>query len=207
MARNIVALTLANMSMFTLVYLATKDLPADQQASVEIDPRSTDFGKIKVGNTRVDFWAGFQPYARFVAQLIMAERKTPDGMQALNRGDLIERFARSKLSPAAGLFTDIVKGETYLGDEFALTSEAVADQAFQRLVPMSIQDIYEALDDAGVTGLALSMPSLLGANVQTYGGVKLTEDDLNSLSQALYYKNWDELEETERKVINDWIGG
>jgi hypothetical protein len=38
-------------------------------AKVELDPRSTDFGKLRVGHTRVDISGGFQPYVRLAAQL------------------------------------------------------------------------------------------------------------------------------------------
>jgi hypothetical protein len=46
---------------------------------VEIDPRSTDFGKIKVGNIRWDIWGGFQQWVRVASQLATGERKTGKG--------------------------------------------------------------------------------------------------------------------------------
>jgi len=38
-------------------------------AEVELDPRSTDFGKLRYGHTRIDPSGGFQPYVRLLAQL------------------------------------------------------------------------------------------------------------------------------------------
>ncbi len=42
-------------------------------AEVGVDPRSSDFGKIKVGNTRVDLFAGFQQYVRMAGQLLTGQ--------------------------------------------------------------------------------------------------------------------------------------
>ena len=44
-------------------------------AEIETEPTSSDFGKIKIGNTRYDIWAGFQQFARFGATLT-EHRKT-----------------------------------------------------------------------------------------------------------------------------------
>ncbi|KKL86679.1 hypothetical protein LCGC14_1942360, partial [marine sediment metagenome] len=82
-------------------------------ADVEMDPRSSNFAKIRVGPTRLDFWAGFQPIARYVAQAATGERKSALGN--IGEVSLIEtgtRFLQSKLSPQAGAAVDIVHGET-----------------------------------------------------------------------------------------------
>ena len=46
-------------------------------ADVELDPRSSDFGKGKVGNTRIDLWGGNQQLARTAAQLLTGQTKSP----------------------------------------------------------------------------------------------------------------------------------
>jgi len=207
MARNIVSFVAANMLMFSLFWLATKDTP--DEMTLEVDPRSTDFGKIKVGNTRIDFWGGFQPYARFVVQLMAGQRKytTTGELNDLERLDLIGRFFRSKLSPAAGLVTDLLAGETFLGDEFALTEESMKNQAFQRLVPMFVQDMVDAMNEHGMTGIPMALPALLGANMQTYGGYTVTQADLDMLAQQYYRRDWNGLSADEQKYLTDWLGG
>jgi hypothetical protein len=95
-------------------------------AEVELDPRSSDFGKGRIGNTRFDFWGGLLPWARFAAQTWTGERKTSGGEvvniedeYGLSKGNTALRFARSKLNPSVGLITDLMAGETFLGDEIS----------------------------------------------------------------------------------------
>jgi hypothetical protein len=66
-ARNLIAFVATGLGVLTLAKLAG--------AETENDPRSADFGKIKVGNTRIDFWGSYLPYARLVTQLSTGERK------------------------------------------------------------------------------------------------------------------------------------
>ncbi len=164
MARNIVAFISANFAILGLLKLAG--------AEVEDDPRSPDFGKVQFGNTRLDFWAGFQQYARAVAQMITEQRKTTTTgrLTETERAEVIGRFVRGKLSPVAGLVTDILEGETYIGEELTLEAKSLATQAFNRLVPMFIQDLVDAVNDSGIAGGLMAMPGLLGVGVQTYGG-------------------------------------
>jgi len=204
MAKNILAFIMANMAIFGLIYLGVKS--SGEDISMETDPRSSDFGKIKIGNTRLDFWAGFQQYARFVSQLVVSMRKSTTTGEIIEakRKDILDWFIRSKLSPAAGLAADILEGETFLGDEFSLEPDAVKQQAFQRLVPMFVQDMIEAIQDAGLAGGFMALPALLGVGVQTYGGVGQSAKD--ELSQALWKKGFNELTPEQQQQILDWLG-
>lgn len=66
-------------------------------ARVETDPRSGEFGKIVLGHTRYDPWAGMQPVARFIAQLIWAQGKTSLGKAfSTDNQDLIAKRQRLK---------------------------------------------------------------------------------------------------------------
>ncbi len=137
-------------------------------AEVELDPRSSDFGKSKIGNTRVDFWAGMQPWARFVAQEISGKRKTlaSGHIQPLNRMDLLMQFVRTKFSPTMAMAYGALSGKTVVGDDFWEISFGQA--LYQNLLPLSIQDIAEATQDAGMVGMVTALPTLFGASVQTF---------------------------------------
>jgi hypothetical protein len=135
----------------------------------EKDPRSSDFGKIKIGNTRIDFWAGFQPYVRVIAQIITEERKsTQTGeIYKIDPIDIGVNFFRSKLAPVPGLLWDLKSGKTFIGEE--LNAENAEKIIYEQLTPMGVQDWIDAVRDSGwVTGTVFGILSMLGLGVQTY---------------------------------------
>jgi len=161
-------------------------------ADVEDDPRSSDFGKIKSGNTRWDIWGGAQPYMRVLAQTISGQRKsTKSGkMYELNGDDIfgetragvVTDFFRNKLAPVPGSVVDILSGRTGVGDRIvyqwggAGNKEISLDQYVkQRLLPMTITGTQEAMKDQGVKALfTVAIPSTFGVGTQTYGNENST---------------------------------
>lgn len=135
-------------------------------AEVEIDPRSTDFGKIRVGNQRFDFWAGLQQQARAIAQIAAGERKSGLGnITPLSRGDVGWNYFRSGMAPLAGLLTDFMAGEKqFSGRPVGLT----VTEFEERLVPLAWQGIIEAYREEGLKGAALGLVGLGGIGVQAY---------------------------------------
>lgn len=139
--------------------------------ATEKDPRSSDFGKIRIGNTRLDPWAGFQPIARLIAQIITGERKTATGrVQDIARMETMERFFRSKASPVFGLAWDIIEGETFIGEALSLEAEGVGEQVYQRLTPLFIQDLIDAIKEEGWIGGFIAIPAAFGVGAVTYPG-------------------------------------
>ena len=136
-------------------------------ADVNLDPRSSDFGKLRVGPTRYDFWGGEQQIARFVTQMITGKRQaiSTGELQDTSRKDTALRFARSKLAPVPSLLTDYLTGETFFGAP--IDEEAKAEFA-RTVTPILIQDMWEAIDEQGLTGGLVTLPSALGAGVQTF---------------------------------------
>ncbi len=84
-------------------------------ADVEKDPRSSDFGKIKIGRTRIDVWGGFQQIARSTAQLITGKSKAVSSGEIFTKTRLetFGRFIQSKLSPFAGLGIELLSGKDF----------------------------------------------------------------------------------------------
>jgi len=159
-ARNLVAFVGTGMMALTLAKLGG--------AETEDDPRSSDFGKIKIGNTRIDFWAGFQPYVRVITQIINEERKsTRTGeVYTIDPIDVGVYFFRSKLAPMPGLLWDLKSGETFIGEE--LSAENAEKIIFEKLTPLFIQDLVEAVRDSGIAGVGYGTLALLGIGVQTW---------------------------------------
>ena len=155
----------------TLILGLVKLMGGDK-VDVEIDPRSTDFGKIKVGNTRWDIWGGFQQWVRTFAQIATRERKTTEGeiVELTGKGfvdsplDVATRFARYKLAPVTSLAVELVDGRTVFGEDITLSNEA-----YENSVPLYVQDLIDAVDEEGVEALfTVGAPAFFGVGVNTY---------------------------------------
>jgi len=142
-------------------------------AQVELDPRSTDFGKLRVGNTRWDIWGGFQQWVRVISQLASAQRKSAKGnvynldktkFPFESRLDVAERFFRGKLNPTVGLALELAEGQKLFGDEITLSNEVL-----EKTIPLYLQDIVGVIDDVGAEGFfTAALPAFFGVGLQHY---------------------------------------
>jgi hypothetical protein len=166
-------------------------------ADVEVDPRSADFGKVRVGPTRYDFWAGNVQIARFMSQMVTGERKstTSGDVNEADRGSIIESFIRSKLAPVPGTAVNFMKGENLIGDEVDLTPGSAGEQLYKNLVPLVLQEFREGWEQEGALGVIKAAPAIVGVGTQTYGA---TETD--KAAKAEYNgRTYRELEPFERE--------
>lgn len=141
-------------------------------ANVSVDPRSADFGKIKVGDTRYDPWGGFQQYIVLASRLATGEMvssttgkefKLGTGYKPTTRYDIIQRFLESKEAPIASFVTALVKGQTAMGEAVNIPAEVI-----DRFIPMLAQDVYDLTKEYGTSGLFMAMPGAFGVGSQTY---------------------------------------
>jgi len=140
---------------------------------VEIDPRSSDFGKVRIGRTRFDIWGGHQQYVRVLAQLIAGARKTTTGkIRELGkqkwpfetRVDVLKNFGRGKLAPIPQLAWELMEGQKFYGGPIE-PLEKIRDV----FIPMVLEDIREAYDEFGANALwGVGVPATFGVGVQTY---------------------------------------
>lgn len=141
-------------------------------AEVGIDPRSADFGKIKVGNTRFDIWGGFQQYAVLMSRLLSGEMVssttgketslTAGGFNPTTRGTIVANFLQSKENPLASFSTKVLTGKNGL-DDVNIPAEVV-----DMFIPMLAQDAYDLSKEYGIGGLAIAIPGAFGVGSQTY---------------------------------------
>jgi hypothetical protein len=140
-------------------------------AKVGLDCRSSDFGKIRIGNTRIDLWGGFQQYFRMAGQLITGKYVSSytgkvmtlgEGYKPLTRMDILMRQVESKESPIFSFATSLLKGQDFAGKKLNIPKEIGS-----RFVPMVIQDVADlAMDDPSL--IPLSVLGAFGVGLQTY---------------------------------------
>lgn len=143
--------------------------------SVEFDPRSADFGKIRVGNTRFDISGGMSSLVVLASRLITQETKSSttgkttkinsDKFGSQTGMDVAVNFAQNKLSPMAALVKDLINQKNFQGEKLT-----VGDEALNLLVPLGIQNAFETLQDPKAANLALTiLADGLGISTNTYG--------------------------------------
>jgi hypothetical protein len=139
---------------------------------VETDMRSSSFGKIKLGNTRLDTNGGFSQYVTLAARLATNQTKTAkgevktlgDGYRATTRKDIAEQFVENKFAPVPGFVRDYLQGTNPVGEPFDAKSNAA-----KMFVPLFVQDVKDVYDDQGAgAAAALAIPGVFGVGLQTY---------------------------------------
>ena len=137
------------------------------------DPRKSDFGKVKVGNSVFDIYAGFQqPMRQFFRLGVWGTDTAGLTGEELSKSEIawdfagdISRFATYKWAPLLTTTHSIVAGKTIVGEPM----ETVGDFAAQLLTPMVYDDIFKAYQDGGLgRGIGVTAASFLGVGANTY---------------------------------------
>lgn len=175
-ARSLIGIGL----MYSMVKMLAASLGDDEEGNPYIeltfDPRSSDFGKIKIGNTRLDPLGGLSQATVFAGRLATGEtKKASTGEVVPIRGDdvpyggatsysVITNFMRSKLSPLAGTAVDVVQGKHYDGEPVTPLSTAT-----NLIAPLGLRDVVEAIEEHGVeTGAAMGLAVMFGWGLQVH---------------------------------------
>jgi hypothetical protein len=141
-------------------------------AEVSLDPDSADFGKIKIGNTRLDPGGGFQQYLVLAHRMYSGKRTastsgriTEFGSRfgAPTRLSAVEDFVVNKLAPLPAYAASF-------GGATRKRPFEVADETTRLVIPIIVQDIAEAFKEEDPTNsLLATIPAAVGMGVQTYG--------------------------------------
>ena len=165
--------------------------------TVEGDPASSDFGKLKIGNTRIDPYGGFQQYIVAAQRLMPHLDLSAMGMGEIggkmkssttgreydlgnprfgqsDRSDVLLRFIRSKTNPIINFGWGLLAGGKEMsGKPMEMTNPNPFENAIaQRFLPMLSQDIYDLVNDESTPVPAKAMAAFLasfGMGSQTYG--------------------------------------
>jgi hypothetical protein len=160
--------------------LALAKLYADatdrKDVKIGLDPRDSDFGKLRIGNTRIDIWGGFQQPARLVARIglgagtlsrvALTEEKVKDlmGDFQVDPIDLLGQFATYKLSPAITMMAEGWTMKSAVGEP-----RTPSETAVRSLIPMMLQDVWDAYHEEGAgAAIGSGAASFVGLGVGTY---------------------------------------
>jgi hypothetical protein len=162
------------------IILAIADLIDDD--SVQWDPRSPDFGKIKAGNTRFDISGGMGVMVRLAARLAPlifyqnAYIRNANGkLEKINTGqygkrtglDIFEDFVENKSAPLMSVFL------AHLAGKYPYTNEkpTVVGDIRELFVPLPLEAAKELKDDENSANFLVSMlAEAEGVFTQTYKG-------------------------------------
>jgi len=160
-------------SLLTLAGAATTVLGIASMsgAEVETDPTSSDFAKIKIGNTRIDILGGFQQYLVAASRLLSGKSTSSstgkvtvlgEGYKPTTRFDIIANLAQGKESPIASFVTDLLKGQDFQGKPIT-----VGGELYNKLLPMTVTSLWEIYQD-DPTLLPAGIFGAFGLGLQTY---------------------------------------
>jgi len=140
--------------------------------SVEWDSTSSDFGKIVIGDTRIDITGGAAQYIILAARMISGESKNSStgitnefgtGYGDSNRFNAGVEFMVNKATPPARVGIDKMRGYMFGGKKF--TPGGAAYHAF---TPISIQEALDLPSPTSIPAVAGVGMNVLGINTNTY---------------------------------------
>ncbi len=192
-----------------------------------MDPTKPDFGKIRIGNTSIDFWGGFKPYATFVSRMYVAISQG-DFKEA---GNLTLDLLRSKGAPPTSLFLDLITGKDFIGRDLEWNAgdweaifadikqgklkpgpvvKALGDLSenviAERFIPLVIQDAVEAWRagehkqlETGVAGVG----AFFGLSTVSYRRLPEERREIrDEISNELYGVDFEAVDENGDRILN-----
>jgi hypothetical protein len=184
--------------------------------SVQWDPRSSDFGKIKVGDTRFEVTGGLDSLATLASRLVptrgpngthpYTRSTTSNSLTQENTGnygsqstlDTLLSFVENKTSPVAGIGVDLAKGQTHND-----TKPTVGSELGSLVEPLNVKNYTELKNDKNSANILTSvLADTLGVSTNTYGPkpgqLNATSKQANELDSVGYTPK--KLSSTERNV-------
>lgn len=148
----------------------------DEKPTVSLDPRSSDFLKIKWGETRIDPMSGLSQVITLMGRIAFGQRVGDDGKVVNLRGEdvpygglgmagTVGNFVRTKFAPVPGAAFDIASGENVVRQPVTPFSSII-----NLFIPLSLREINDTAQSRGIPQTSLiALLSLHGMGSSTYG--------------------------------------
>lgn len=178
-------------SIVSLIALALNG-DDDDENKVELDPRSTDFGKIKIGNIHIDPWGGRIQQVVLISRLINGNVKNSYGevipvgtpYKSPTKAELILQMATNKLAPSASMIYKHLSAKVDKdGNKVSTFGEpySLPGSIKENLYPIYWETLFELAEDdiTALDGL-LAVYSFFGGGVNIYDNTpeKITDRKL-----------------------------
>jgi hypothetical protein len=184
-ARKRAAVNLAKIVAGTTVMLGIAS--AIDPDSVDWDPRSSNFGKIKVGNTRFDVSGGMSSIVTLASRILptkdengywgqFSKSSSSGKLSKINSGefgsmtalDVVVNFGSNKLSPMSRLVLDLIQQKDFNDQPITIGGEIKS-----LLLPLPINTYSELKKDPNSANLLLAIiADGMGISTNTYGSMK-----------------------------------
>lgn len=214
--RKQAALNLMKVIAGTTVVLGVAN--AVKPGSVEWDPHSSNFGKIRIGHTTFDVSGGSGSIATLAARLAPllvgkdsytksattgVKSKINDGFGSTSGMDVFNDFFEGKLAPASSVVRDMLNQQDFNGNKPTATNEAK-----NALLPFPVTNATQTHDKYAANKLLSSIADGLGIATSTYTPQR-KQTTLSSTQQAFKSKVGDkkftEANDAYNKQYNEWL--
>ena len=182
---------LGNTARLMSAYAAIAGLAYQMGASIDLDPRSADYLKLRFGNTRLSILGGTENWIRFLARIGTGERLDTLRTVKTSGGNLGTRavwhqFWDSKAAPVVSDLQSIAFGDDAMGNDVMPSLKfpyprnekelkKMLLDLFYNNTPMHLKEIADGGTQGGPIGAALSLLSYFGVGVSTYDDKKPRE--------------------------------
>lgn len=162
----------------------------------EVDPRSSNFGKLRIGPQRIDFGAGALPLIRTAARVATGTGKAATGgSYSVTEGKEVLKFFRNKLAPIPSAGITQFTGENPIGEEAPnILSLEMARDLFLPLIADAVLEAFNESPDPK-HGFIAAFSEAFGGGSSVYGTGQVAQieaareqgveyDDLRAKGQA-----------------------
>jgi hypothetical protein len=183
---------------------------------VETDWRSSDFLKIKRGDTRFDVLGGDSQIMVMIGRLATGETKdtTTGEIKDSIAERVITQFLAGKLNPAISLAYDRWFAQQTFEGEDPKDPKVLFKSVRNKFIPLYLQDvtdkIYNGYEEEGLTvaeslegSVSTVMMGFVGAGIQTYppSPTKKIELIYNGIAQKMYAKDFPDLTLQRKQTV------
>jgi hypothetical protein len=181
--------------------------------TIEFDPRSSDFGKVKVGNTRFEVTGGAAANVTLLARIFGVKSSTTGVVKKLSKDfgatdymEVLENFTEGKASPSMSIMIDLARMEDREGNDPSVLGE------MKRSMPMIISSAVDGFNSDEAVATKVAIPVLdsvgIGGNARKMKPSKIVSSassvkkEIKRLRSIGNDKEADKLETRNQKLMD-----